>query len=217
MFDLRDTNVAYDRARVLHGINLRVAAGEKIAVIGPSGAGKSTLLRRLYQEGGRRCAFVHQDFALVPQLSVFHNVCAGRLDRNGAAYNLLNLLRPRRGEIERVRAVLRDLALEERLFDKVHALSGGQQQRVAVARALYRGAEAILGDEPIASVDPRLADSVLARLVAGADTVVLSLHDVDRALDLCGRVVGLRQGRIAFDRPSAEVDRRALADLYRAP
>jgi len=216
MFDLHDIDVAYGDTPVLQGLTLRIEAGEKVAIIGPSGAGKSTLLRRLYQGHGQRCAFVHQDFALVPQLSVYHNVCAGRLDRNGAAYNLFNLLRPRPAEVERVGDVLRGVGLEDRLFDKVHTLSGGQQQRVAVARALYRGAEAILGDEPVASVDPRLADSVLHRLLGGAATVVLSLHDVERALDLCDRVVGLRAGRVAFDRPNAGVDRQALEALYRA-
>lgn len=215
VFNLQDCRVAYGDTAVLHGISLRVDAGEKVAVIGPSGAGKTTLLRHLYGLQTRRSAFVHQDYALVPQLSVFHNVYSGRLDLNGAFYNLRNLLRPARAEVQKVGAVLEGLGLGDQLLTPVHRLSGGQQQRVAVGRALYRGGDILLGDEPVAAVDPHRARTVLQALRGGAATVVLSLHDVELALEFFGRVVGLRGGRVAFDLPAGRVDRARLDDLYR--
>ena len=94
MYDIENLTVAYDEAPVLENISLRIREGEKAVIIGPSGAGKSTLLKKLYELRQERCAFIHQDYALVPQLSAFLNVYAGKLDRTTTLSNLLNLVRP---------------------------------------------------------------------------------------------------------------------------
>lgn len=215
MFDLSNLSVAYDDTPVLRDISLRIQAGEKVVVIGPSGAGKSTLLKKLYELQQRHSAFIHQDFALVPQLSTFHNVCISRLDLNSTLHNLLNLIRPRKEQKQRVLPILDALNLGDKIFAPVHALSGGQQQRVSVARAIYRHSEILLGDEPVSSIDPHQANAVLNIIKASAPTVVLSLHDVDLALEIFDRIIGLRSGRIVFDLPSAEVEQDMLADLYK--
>ena len=215
MFDLRGLSVAYDAEPVLRDISLRIQAGEKVVVVGPSGAGKSTLLKKLYELRQDDSAFVHQDYALVPQLSVFHNVCIGRLDFNGTLYNLLNLVRHKKEQRQRVQQILDALGIGDKSFALVHSLSGGQQQRVAVARAIYRNSSVLLGDEPVSSIDPHQANAVLQIIKGSSETVVLSLHDVDLALELFDRIVGLRAGRIVFDLPSAEVSEPMLADLFK--
>lgn len=214
IFDLKEVSVTYDETPVLCDISLRIEAGEKIAIIGPSGAGKTTLLRQLFELHQERAAFIHQDYALVPQLSAFHNVCIGRLDRNSIGHNLLNLIKPQRRELQEVAPILADLGMEEKISEPVHTLSGGQQQRVAVARAVYRGVDVLLGDEPVSSIDPHQANTVLQLIRERVSTVVLSLHDVRLALELFDRIIGLRAGRIEFDMTGDHVDRQMLAELY---
>ena len=215
MFDLENVSVAYGNTKVLKRVSLKILNGEKVALIGPSGAGKSTLLRRLYEMHHKKSAFIHQDFALVPQLSAFHNVYTGRLDRYSLWHNLLNLVRPQRNEIEQIRPVFKALGIEDRMFSRVSALSGGQQQRVAVARAIYRGSEIILGDEPVSSVDPHHASAVIDLLLKAAPTVILSLHSVHLALEFFDRIVGLQNGKIFFDLQRSEIDNKLLSRLYR--
>ena len=215
LFDLRDEHVRAGATEALRGVDLRVDRGEKVVVIGPSGAGKTTLLRLLQARRPADCACVHQDYSLVPQLSAFHNVYAGRLDRNSTLANLVNLARPRRRVVEELRPLFRDLGLEDKLFEAVSQLSGGQQQRVAVGRALYQGGAVVLADEPVSAVDPHQAGDVLELLKAGCETAVVAMHDVDLALRHFDRAVGLREGRVAFDLGSAEVGAARLEALYR--
>ncbi|MDB4698673.1 ATP-binding cassette domain-containing protein [Candidatus Latescibacteria bacterium] len=213
MYALKGVDLAYEGKTVLADICLAIAPGEKVALIGPSGAGKTTLLKELYTRA--EAAFIHQDLALVPQLSVFHNICAGRLDQQTTWHNLVNLLKPRASDVAAVRTLLDRLGMAEHLFNSVAMLSGGQMQRVAVARALYRGGAVLLADEPVAAVDPARAGLVLDLLRDGAQTVVVSLHDVALALAHFDRILGLRDGGIAFDLPVAEIDQGMLEALYR--
>ncbi len=215
MFDLENLSIAYRDTKVLKRISLKILNGEKVALIGPSGAGKSTLLRKLYELHQKKSAFIHQDFALVPQLSAFHNVYTGRLDRYSLWYNLLNLVRPQRNETEQMSPIFKSLGIEDKMFSLVSTLSGGQQQRVAVARAIYRSSEILLGDEPVSSVDPHHAGVVLELLLRTAPTVILSLHSVHLALEYFDRIVGLQNGKILFDLHRSEVDNKLLSELYR--
>ena len=214
MFELENVSVAYEDLPVLKGISLKISAGEKVVLIGQSGAGKTTLLRKLYDMQPEQSAFVHQDYALVPQLSVFHNVCMGRLDQHGVAYNLWNLVRPQKKELEEVAPLLETLGMADKIFERVSNLSGGQQQRVAVARAIYRGSDVLLGDEPVSSIDPHQAGAVLKLLKQSSKTLILAMHDVQLALEHFDRIVGLRLGRMVFDVPSARVSDEILTDLY---
>lgn len=214
LINLRGERVAYGQTVALQNITLQIAAGEKVALIGPSGAGKTTLLRTLYERMPAQSAFVHQDYALVPPLSTFHNVYMGRLDHHSTFYNILNLIKPRKKILADIRPLLQVVGLEDKMFDKVETLSGGQQQRVAIARAIYRGEPVLLADEPISSVDPHQASAVMELIVNHADTVIMSLHAVEFALKFADRIIGLRAGQIQFDLPAGRITQAMLRTLY---
>ena len=227
--------------RALAAIDLAIGAGERVAVIGPSGAGKTTLLRLLAtalrpSEGQlavlgddpwrlsprarkalrARIGLIHQAPPLPPRQRVVTAVGGGRLGRWSLARGLANLLYPL--DINGVGETLARLDLADRLFDRCDQLSGGQLQRVGIARVLYQEAELLLADEPVSAMDPTLADHSLAVLAHEAQsrgvTLVASLHAVDLALKHFPRIVGLRDGRILFDRAPGAIPAAALAALY---
>ncbi len=216
MIRLENVSVSYKDKPVLKNISLAIREGEKIALIGPSGAGKTTLLRKLYELEQDGAAFIHQDFALVSQLSAFHNVYIGRLDQNGTFYNILNLIKPQKEEIEYISSILQKLGMKNKMHERVAKLSGGQQQRIAVARAIFKGSKLLLGDEPISSVDPHQSDNILKLLKQAAQTVVVSMHDVQFALKFFERFVGLSHGQIHFDLPGKKVSQSLLTELYQS-
>ncbi len=215
IFDLKDANAGYNGRAVLSNVSLRIEKGERVALVGRSGAGKSTLLALLYSQRRRGSALIPQDPGLVKTLSVFHNIFMGRLHRNGAWYNLLNLARPMRREIEQIEPIVVRLGLEDEMFTPAGALSGGQQQRTAVGRALYQQGDVVLGDEPVSAVDGHQARTVLDAIAQAHETVVLAMHDVDLALAYTDRIVGLNGGRVVMDEPSAGLTRGDLDSLYK--
>jgi len=226
-------------AVALEGVTLRIRPGERVAVIGPSGAGKSTLLRlatgALFASSGRalilgeevarlptgrlralraRVGTIHQQLHLVPQASVLENVLMGRLGRRSL---LQTALAPfRRAEREQVLQVLSRVGIAAKLLERVDRLSGGEQQRVAVARLLWQDPEILAADEPFSSVDPERSAAVVRLLVEAARgrTLLLSTHQLEPVLPHFPRVVGLRAGRLLFDRPREEVTAHDLARLY---
>lgn len=216
VFELRKARAAYNGREVLTDVSLTIEAGERIALIGKSGAGKSTLLRLLYDHKPDDTAFIPQDLGLVRTLTVFHNVYMGGLHRHPTWYNLLNLAKPLRREVDRVRPILTALSLEDKLFTPAGELSGGQQQRTAVGRALHQGGRALLGDEPVSSVDEHQAHAVLAELIRTYDTLVLAMHDVRLALQYTQRVIGVKDGGVTLDQPAAAVNADDLIALYQA-
>ena len=147
MIRLENVSVSDKDKPVLKSISLAIREGEKIALIGPSGAGKTTLLRKLYELEPNHAAFIHQDFGLVSQLSAFHNVYIGRLDQNGTFYNILNLIKPQKQEIEHISSILQKLGMKNKMNERVAKLSGGEQQRIAVARAIFKGSKLLLGED----------------------------------------------------------------------
>ena len=214
---LKHETIGWKDRDVLVDVELSVEEGERIAFLGRSGAGKSTLINYLYRRligDGQSVALIPQDHALVPPLSVFHNVYMGQLDKRSTLYNLANLIHPKRREVDAIRPILSQIALEDEMYRAVERLSGGQKQRTAIARALFRGGTVILGDEPVSAIDEKQAAVVLEAIRARFSTVLLALHDVDLALAYCNRIVGLRGGRIVLDSPSRTVDRRTVEALY---
>ena len=214
LFLLEGAHLGYGGRPVLSDVSLTIEPNERVALVGPSGAGKSTLLSALYRQQKDRAALVPQDGALVRELSVYHNVYIGRLHQHGAVYNLVNLVRPWPAKVASVSTILRDLSLDDKLFAPVSDLSGGERQRTAVARALYRGGDVLLGDEPVSAVDGVQARHVLEVIDRSFSTVVLVMHDIELALRFTTRVIGVRAGRILFDRRTADVSSGELGELY---
>ena len=229
------------QAPALQGLSLRVAAGEHVAVIGPSGAGKTTLLQLMacamppsagqvqldgaspwslpradLQRLRARLLLAPQVPPLPPRQRVVTAVLAARLPVMGLWASLRSLLRP--SDIPAAFAALERFDLGDKLFERVDRLSGGERQRVGLARALLAPATAWLVDEPLSALDPTRARQAIHTLIGGARehraTLVATLHQVDVALAHFPRIVGLRDGQLAFDLPAAEVSSERLATLY---
>ncbi len=216
MFELHKISLRYREQTVLKDASLTIRQGESVALVGPSGAGKSTLLKHLRNLQAAKVAWCPQHAGLVPMLSAYHNMYMGGLSRHSALYNLANLLRPLAEPKTEIQALAQSLALDAELYSRVDELSGGQQQRVAIGRALYQQQAIFIGDEPVSAVDAMQADKMLSLISQRHQTIVLALHDTQQALRVCQRIIGLKDGAIAFDLPSAQVTSEQLAALYQA-
>lgn len=232
--------------QALNDINISVEHGEMIALIGASGSGKSTLLRhiaglieadkqpgsliringRCAQQHGHvskdirdirtRVGFIFQQFNLVDRLPVLTNVLVGLLHRVALWRGLLGRFNAR----ERATAyeALARVGIADCHAQRASTLSGGQQQRAAIARTLVQGADLILADEPIASLDPESSRNVMDILAKinreDHTTIIVSLHQVDIAIRYCPRVIALHQGRVVFDGLSSSLNPTLLRELY---
>ena len=199
---LDNVTAGYHGIPVLHDITLSIEPGERVAIIGRSGAGKSTLLNTIYRRYPEHAALIPQASALVANLSVFHNVFMGCLDRHSTLYNLRTLVSPPAAEVAAVTRVLEAVGLEEKLFAKAGNLSGGQQQRTSVARAMLNGRPIVLGDEPVSALDRVQGGDVLRVLSERHETKIFAMHDIRLALEHSDRIVLLEAGRIVLDEPS---------------
>lgn len=238
-----DVTLAFGARTVLRDLSLEVAAGERVAVIGPSGAGKTTLLRMLTgvlqpargqvrvlghdarNLRGRRLQRLRRDIGLlqqgdnlIPELRVVHNVLMGRLGRWSLPRALLSLFWPR--ELTDVRAALRSVELEDRLWAMPGELSGGQQQRVAIARLILQRPRLMLADEPVSQLDIRLGRELMQRLCRLAAregaTLLVNLHGLELLDAGFDRVCALREGRLYWQGPVSDVDRTLLREVYGA-
>ncbi|KHJ53153.1 hypothetical protein LA66_19260 [Aureimonas altamirensis] len=219
MLQFHDATFGYGGRSVLSGVDFALCPGERVVLLGRSGSGKTTLLNAVYERLAHRfpeIALVPQEHGLVPQLSVFHNVYMGRLDRHGALYNLANLVLPFARERRAMAGVLETVGLTGFEGKPVGSLSGGQKQRTALARAMHRGGPILIGDEPVSAVDEHHAVALVEALCGRFETMVLALHDVALARRFASRLVGIRGGRIQFDGPVAEITPEAIHDLYRS-
>ena len=247
MYSLNSVTKLYSqghtRVRALDGITLGVAPGEHIALLGQSGAGKSTLFRllnatirpttgRVCFEGSevgamsgtemramrRRIGTIYQQHNLVPSLTALENALCGGLGRWSLARTVRSIFHPHNQDLERALDALARVGLADKRHARADELSGGQQQRVAIARVLMQDPEVILADEPVASLDPGLADDMIALLTRiAADskrTLLVALHAVELALQRFPRVVALRAGTVEFDAASSDVNGEQLKKLY---
>lgn len=225
----------------LRGVSLGLRAGEHVAVIGPSGAGKTTLLQvaaaalkpsagellldavdpwslrtaALQRQRGR-LFMAPQAPPLPPRQRVVTAVLAGRLPVWSLATSLRSLFYP--VDIAGAHDALERFDLAEKLFARVDRLSGGERQRVGLARALLAPATLWLIDEPLSALDPARSDQAIKALVDVARergiTLMTTMHQVDTALANFDRIVGLREGTVAFDLPTPQVSRDDLLRLY---
>lgn len=216
LFSVNQAELGVDGRVVLRDLDIRIEAGERVALLGESGSGKTTLLRTLRAQHPDQVAWCPQQSGLVPLLSVFHNLYMGRLDRYSSAYNLRNLVWPARDRRAELAELAESLGLGGRLMQSVDRLSGGQQSRVNLGRALYQQRPVFLGDEPVSAVDEHQADDLLRLINERHPTVVLALHNIDQALTHCRRIVGLKDGRVMLDAPSADLSASDLKALYPA-
>lgn len=223
MISIRDIHKSFGTNKVLRGISLEVAKGEVVCIIGPSGSGKSTILRCIngletYDEGEiyveerlvarenehirwirTHVSMVFQRFNLFPHRSVIENVIEGPVYVKKE---------PRAKALERGRALLKQVGLEQKIDAFPGELSGGQQQRVAIARALAMEPKAILFDEPTSALDPELVGEVLGVMRSLAEqgmTMVVVTHEMGFAKEVADRVVFMDGGKIVESGPSAGV------------
>jgi phosphonate transport system ATP-binding protein len=169
-------------------------------------------IRRIRSEVG----FIFQQFNLVGRLPLLTNVMAGMLARTGTWRSLLGWYS--REEKHCAMQALHRVGLAEYAGQRASTLSGGQQQRAAIARAMEQRARIILADEPIASLDPESARCVMECLTAlnqqDGVTVLVSLHQVQFALQYCPRSIAMKEGRVVYDGPSTDLTPTALRNIY---
>jgi len=239
MFEVKNLTKIYDDGTVaLRDVSFEVADGDFLIIIGLSGSGKSTLLRcinRLIEptegqivwdgvditvaeptqlrEIRRQIGMIFQQFNLVKRSNVITNVLSGRLGYVNPWSSLLHHFPAE--DREMAMAALERVGIADQAHKRADELSGGQQQRVGIARALMQQPRMILADEPVASLDPVLAHSILGYLEQlnqeEGISILCSLHYLDLVQQYATRVIGLRDGRIVY-RGSRE-DIRQMTDL----
>jgi phosphonate transport system ATP-binding protein len=235
------TKVFPDGTVALRDVSFTVQDGEFLAVIGLSGAGKSTLLRcinRLIEPSAgrviwndiditavkrgelcrirRQIGMIFQQFNLVKRSSVMTNVLSGRLGYANPWWTLVHRFAPE--DHIRARNALDRVGILDKADSRADQLSGGQQQRVGIARALMQEPKLILADEPVASLDPVLAHSILQYLEQlnrqDGITVICSLHFLDLVHRYASRVIGLKDGELVFDGLPSELTRERFKEVY---
>ncbi len=242
MLEINNLTKIYDgNVKALDNVSFKVEKGEFLAVIGLSGSGKSTLLRcinRLIEPTDgqilwdgvditaasqdemrrirRRIGMVFQHFNLVNRSKVITNVLAGRLGYNNPAMSLFNYFP--KSDLEMAYRQLERVGIANQANKRADELSGGQQQRVGIARAMMQSPEIILADEPVASLDPVLAHSIMQYLetINREDGVMIlcSLHFLDLVHRYADRAIALNEGFLVFDGPPQDIDDQKFKDIY---
>jgi len=205
LFNLQSVSVNFGRVQALSGCTLRVAAGDRLALVGSNGSGKSTLLRTLHglvepatgsfqhDEHARQAMLFQRPYML--RASVLHNVALG-LWLRGTAWKTAGA---------QALAALERVGLAHLAARPAKALSGGQQQRVALARAWAIKPQVLLLDEPTSSLDPaakREVERLMAEFADAGMTLIFSSHNLGQVKRLASRVVYLEQGRLVADLPT---------------
>jgi phosphonate transport system ATP-binding protein len=242
MLEVRNLTKVYDDGTVaLRDVSFQVEDGDFLIIIGLSGSGKSTLLRCINRlidptegqiiwngtdvtaaEGTelrqirRKIGMIFQHFNLVKRSSVLMNVLSGRLGYAPQSSSLFYRFSP--ADREMAFQALERVGISAQIHKRADELSGGQQQRVGIARALMQQPDMILADEPVASLDPVLAHSILGYLETlnqeESMTILCSLHYLDLVQRYATRVIGLRDGQVVY-RGTREQIRRMTDDEFK--
>ncbi len=238
MLEVKNLTKVYDDGTVaLKNVSFEVADGEFLIIIGLSGSGKSTLLRCINRlidptEGQiiwdgidvamvgpdelrairRQIGMIFQQFNLVKRSKVISNVLSGRLGYVNPWKSVLHRFPAE--DMQRAQHAMDRVGIADLARKRADELSGGQQQRVGIARALMQDPQMILADEPVASLDPVLAHSILGHLEQlnqeDGITVLCSLHYLDLVQRYASRVIGLRDGEIVYRGTREQI--RAMTD-----
>ena len=242
MLKIKNLTKIYDGGVLaLDNVSFDVPEGQFLAVIGLSGSGKSTLLRcinRLIEPTKgeifwndieiasatddqlrlirRKIGMVFQHFNLVHRSPVLTNVLAGRLGYVNPALSLVN--RFPKEDIDNAFKQMERVGISDKANSRADELSGGQQQRVGIARAMMQNPEIILADEPVASLDPVLAHSIMQYLETinkeDGVTILCSLHFLDLVHRYADRVVALNDGKLMFEGSPDEIDDHKFKEIY---
>ncbi len=226
MIEVRQLRKAFGLRPVLRGVDLDVAPGECLALLGPNGAGKTTLMRILSTLASPTAGHVRVAGFPLPAAAgevrrrlgvvAHHTLLYTDLtaEENLQLYARLYALRR---PAPRIAAVLEQVGLARRARDIVRTLSRGMQQRLAIARALLPDPAVMLMDEPYTGLDPQAAamlDALLQSMAAAGRTVLLTTHDLPRALTIANRVAILAGGTIVYTAPTTGLAPAALAETY---
>jgi phosphonate transport system ATP-binding protein len=242
LLEVRNLTKIYDNeVLALDKVSFEVPDGQFLAVIGLSGSGKSTLLRcinRLVEPTAgqviwngeditaasqedlrlirRRIGMIFQHFNLVSRSSVATNVLSGRLGYVNPVWSLVNHF-PKE-DLDKAMVNLQRVGIADKAHNRADELSGGQQQRVGIARALMQDPQIMLADEPVASLDPVLAHSIMKILKRlnqeDGITVICSLHFLDLVQQYADRAIALNEGRLVFNGLPHEIDDQRFKDIY---
>lgn len=242
LLEISDLSKSYGGSvNAIEHLNLTVDKGEFVSIIGKSGAGKSTLLRCInklidatsgsivfdgqemtslrganLRKARRRISMIFQHYNLVYRATAIENVLQGRLGYKSSIAGALGLFT----EKEKIEAVsmLEQVGLGDYVCTRTDQLSGGQMQRVGIARALIQDPLLILADEPIASLDPASSRTVMEHLRWAVDKLgvaaLVSLHQVDFALEFSDRIVAIANGTVLFDGDPRDLSEETIAQVY---
>jgi len=223
----------YGDIHALEDVSFEIDEGEFVVILGQSGAGKSTLLRILNglttptsgsvsiggdTVSGRRddVGMVFQQHYVIDQLSAYDNALTGALNRTSFLRSLFRMY-DSADKREALRA-LETVGLLEEASQRVDHMSGGQQQRVGIARALVQKPQLLLADEPVASLDPGSAESVMGYIKTAAAernlTTMASLHQVNLSRQFGERFLGMRDGELVFDGYIDELTTDVIDEIY---
>ena len=240
MLEIKNLKKTFESGtEALRGVDLKVKKGEFVSILGPSGSGKTTLLRSingleniengeiffdnekineiLLPEVQKKTGVIFQEFNLVNNLSVINNVLTGLLNSSSKFLSMFYLF-TKEQKIEALRA-LETVDLLDKAYNRADELSGGQRQRVGIARAIIKKPALLLADEPVASLDPKVANLIMLLLKKINKeykiTIICNLHQVELATRYSDRIVGLLDGKIMFDNLTPNLNQTIVNQIYK--